>query len=287
MRRDSTALISPFSLVCVLCLGLAPALRAAEPADDSGNPEKAAKRFEKAIEKAPTDPENHYYLGLAYLKLERWADAEAALRSAVALNGESAQFQAALGSALSKTGKAAEAVAAYEKAIVLDPSRLDVQANLGQAYVDAGKYDDAIKIYKAALLNEPADPSSFYNNIGYAYLKKGDMTQAIRWFEKNVEAAPDSATAYYNLGQLYRKMAVDGGDAGLWKKSAEALVKAAEMNPKNVLGLYLAGEALLMSDQNQQGAAYLDRYIAADPGGKKTSKQIFDMAMGYKADLAK
>lgn len=284
MRRDSTALISLFSL---LCLVLSPALRAAEPTDDSANPEKAAKRFEKAVEKAPNDSDNHYNLGVAYLKLERWADAEASLRRAVELDGESPRNQAAFGNALAKNSKPAEAVAAYEKAIALDSSRLDVQANLGQAYFDAGKYDEAIKTYKAALVNKPADPSSFYNNIGYAYLKKGDMTQAIRWFEKNVEAAPDSATAYYNLGQIYRKMAVDGGDAGLWKKSAESLVKAAELNPKNALGLFLAGEALIMSDQNQQGAAYLDRYIAADPGGKKTSKQVFDLAMGYKADLAK
>src|SRR5436189_4725228 len=80
------------SLVLVACaLALAPAALAADEGDDLGNPEKAAKRFEKAVEKAPTDSESHYNLGLAYSKLERWADAEKSLRRAVELNGQSAQ----------------------------------------------------------------------------------------------------------------------------------------------------------------------------------------------------
>jgi Tfp pilus assembly protein PilF len=241
----------------------------------------------KAVEKAPTDPDSHYNLGLAYMKLERWADAEASLRRAVELNGASAQFQASFGGALAKAGKNDEAVKAYEAALVLDPSRIDVQANLGQAYLDAGKYDAAIENYKDALKNKPADPSGFYNNIGFAYLKKGDMDQAIRWFERNIETAPDSPDANYNLGQIYRKMAQETGDPKLWTKSAETLVKAADLNPKKTLGLFLAGEALIMAGQNARGVTYLDRYIAADPGGKKTSKEVYDMAVGYKAELSK
>ena len=280
-----------FRLLPVILLAAATAAFAAPPAADEpvslDNPEKAAKKFEKAIEKAPDDWQSHYNLGLAYLKLEKFADAERVLRRAVELNAQSALPQAALGSALMKTGKPGDAITAYQKALELDPTRLDVQSNLGQAYFDAGKYDDAIEAYKGALKNKPSDPSSFYNNLGYAYLKKGDTPSAIKWFEKNVEAAPNSAVTYYNLGQMYRKAAADSGDAALWAKSADSLVKAADMDPKNILGLFLAGEALIMAKRDGEAMKYIDKYLAADPGGAKTGhKEVFELAQGYKKDLA-
>ncbi len=284
MRR----VFRPFlPVLATLPLVLAAPLARAADAADGENPEKAVKRYEKAVEKAPDDAESQQNLGIAYLKVQRWADAEATLRKAAQLSPGSAVIHAALGQALEKTGKAKEALDEYKAALAIDPSRLDVQSNLGQAYFDAGQYDDAIEAYKGALKNKPADPSSFYNQLGYAYLKKGDTESALKWFERNVEVAPNSPTTYYNLGQLYRKAAIDNnGDPKLLAKSSDTLVKAAEMDPKNVLGLFFAGEALIMTGKNAEGLAYIDRYLAADPGGKK-SAVAFEAANDYKKQLSK
>lgn len=283
--RESIRRLFALALVGV---AIAAAAVAADEPVDLDNPEKAAKKFEKAVEKAPADPDNHYNLGLAYLKLERWPDAEKSLRRAAELNPASALIQSALGAALARTGKIDEAIKAYQAALAIDPLRLDVQANLAQTLLDAGRYDEAIEAYKGALKNKPVDPSNFYNNLGFAYMKKGDTDQALKWFERNVEVAPDSAITYYNLGQIYRRVAGSGDhDPKLWIRAADTFVRAATMDPKNLLGLFFAGEALVMAGRNAEGLEYLERYIAADPGGKKTSPDAYETAVGFRADLKK
>jgi tetratricopeptide (TPR) repeat protein len=275
------------AVLAALLLQAAPAVRADEVADLQ-KPEKAVEKFEKATKSAPDDADSWYNLGLAYSKLERWKDAAAALTKATTLNAANSRAWYFLGQARTKAGDGAGAVTAYEKAIELGV--VEAQADIGQAYYAAGKYDEAIEAYKAALKAEGAKKGPIYNQIGVAYLKKGDTANAVKWFERNVEEAPDSATTYYNLGQMYRKAAAD--DPSLWKKSADMLVKAAQMDPKNATGLFLAGEALIMAGQintdpamQKSGVVWIDKYLAADPGGKKSGAKVYAMAQQYKREV--
>jgi tetratricopeptide (TPR) repeat protein len=281
VRRALRPLLGSVTLALIAVLAARPVL--ADAVDDLQKPEKAVKKFEEATTKAPNDEESWYNLGLAYSKLQRWPDAVSALTKATTLNASRSQGWYFLAKAQAKAGQGEASVKSFEKAIELGV--VEAKADIGQAYFAAGRYDEAIKSYKESLEAEGVDKGATYNQIGVAYLKKGDTANAVKWFERNVEIAPNSPTTYYNLGQMYRKAANESQDMAMWKKSAEMLVKAAEMDPKNTTAMVLAGEALYISGDKTAARTWIDRYLAADPDGKKSGAKVFELAKGYKAEL--
>ena len=286
MRPTRRREASVVSVIALVVLAVPAWLASAGEPLEGRDPAKEAKKWKAAAEKAPGDADNWYNLGLAYTMLQQWKDAEPALRKAVELNPQGAAAHAMLGSALSHLGKGPEAINELETALSLDPSRTELQGNLGEAYFDAGQYDKAIETYKAALKAKPANPGPYYSQIGYAFVKKGETTEAIKWFERSTEAAPNDPNTFYNLGQIYHKLAGDGA-AEFWAKAAEAFVKAAQLDAKDARAQFFAGEALIMAGKNSDGLSYLEKYLAADPDGKKGGLDMHQAALDYRSELKK
>ena len=61
--------------------------------------------------------------------------------------------------------------------------------------------------------------------MGIIYAKKKEFNRAIKKFNKTIELNPKSASAYFNLGMVYKEM-------GKTEKMREFLEKAVELNPK-------------------------------------------------------
>ena len=119
------------------------------------------------------------------------------------------------------------------------------------AYYNIGCYDmgeghcsQAILDFKKALNSEPdntpwADHSRAYNDLGYAYLREGQITNAVANFEKAVAIRPQYPEAYYNLGCAFlnhnqpdvavdcfqRALALDSSVAEIHYKLANALMQ--------------------------------------------------------------
>ncbi|MGD9560775.1 MAG: tetratricopeptide repeat protein [Pyrinomonadaceae bacterium] len=118
------------------------------PEPTSKKAQEKKKNSEKAFESAVTaykkiiaaNAENdaaHFYLGLAYNKLNEDEDAARSLREAVKLKPENAEYQTELGAVYIKLAKYREAVAALKKAAELDPENLEAVDLLDKA--EAGK----------------------------------------------------------------------------------------------------------------------------------------------------
>ena len=299
----------PTAVLCTaLALSSAVALAApkAKPAADAsggGNPEKLIKEFSDAVKKAPDDSESWYNLALAYYNAKKYDDAASTVAKAAELNSGSISVMQLTGAIAAKQGKKDAAIAAYEKAREAETkdggaaSAVTVMG-LGGAYYDAERWEDAVGAYKAAwkLVNagEKGDITAINNKIGTAYLRAGNSDEALRWFEKNAEKDPDSAATAYNLGMTYRKLAI-GGNASMWAAAAAKFKKAADIDSSDAFAQFFAGEALLISGSKAASIPYLDRYLAADPDGKKAvakfgatgKSEVFDAAKEYKVEAAK
>lgn len=70
--------------------------------------------------------------------------------------------------------------------------------NQGNDYYTKGDYDGALRSYKHALEQKVADPK-LEQNIGSAYLKKGDIGQAIYHFERGLRLAPRDGDLRHDL----------------------------------------------------------------------------------------
>lgn len=73
------------------------------------------------------------------------------------------------------------------------------------------------------------------NSLGYSYLRKKEYEIAIKLFEMNVEAFPDSWNTYDSLGEAY----LANGDK---EKAIENYKKSIELNPDNENGIKILNE---------------------------------------------
>jgi tetratricopeptide (TPR) repeat protein len=274
----------------VICAALLALPAAADEVDDLGKPEKAIEKFSKAVEKAPEDSESWYNLGLAYYKAKKNDDAAKAMAKSVEINGKNANAHAWLGVMYLALDKGADAVKEFEAALAIDPTLTAARGNLAQAYYTAGRWDDAIAAYKELAKAKPENVDAVYTQLGNAYLKKGDVEQAIRWFEKTVEADPNDATGQYNLAVTYRKVAAESsGDAAkqMWERCADQFVKASALAPNDLKLLVYTGEALAFAGRKPDALSTFDRYLKADPDGKKAGLKAHQLALDYKTELSK
>ena len=93
------------------------------------------------------------------------------------------------------------AVEELEKSRRLNPYNGRNYLPLGVAYNNLGRYDEAIIVFKEAEKNWIT--RELYNNLGYAYLRLGNLKKAEEYFQKNIYMFPNIAEAYINLGNVY------------------------------------------------------------------------------------
>ncbi len=119
-----------------------------------------------------------------------------------------------------------------------DSNRHVVLAKLGESYEAAGRYDEAADAYQKAVQAKP-DMAGYYNNLGNVLAKGGKVQEAEEAYQKSATLDPaNAATAWRNLGiVLY--------NANRMKDAIEPLKKSLEIDPKSAQAWYLVGVALV------------------------------------------
>ena len=81
--------------------------------------------------------------------------------------------------------------------------------NLGYAFLGRDRVDDAIAIFE---LNVEEYPDAFnpYDSLGEAYMKKGELELAIRNYEKSVELNPRNQNGARMIEKLRAQLAEKG-----------------------------------------------------------------------------
>ncbi len=74
------------------------------------------------------------------------------------------------------------------------PTDPAVAFNVAEIMFNAGKTEEAIKLYTIASNLKPDFPM-YYSKLGYAYLNKGDIPNAVKFFEKFLKLAPNDPQA--------------------------------------------------------------------------------------------
>ncbi len=108
-----------------------------------------------AAKAAPKNPDIHYNLGIAYIKLQQYQAALEAFIQTLELNPNEAGALRNVGGILLMNGKTQECIPFLEKAAQLDPSSIGTFMNLGKAYFDFKDYDKAIEQWRKVLSIDP------------------------------------------------------------------------------------------------------------------------------------
>lgn len=212
--------------------------------------QEAEASFRQAIALSPKDGGAHLALGkLMQRHLGRFTEAETHFRKAVELNTKDAEASLALGKLLHRElPRLADAEAAYRNAIKIEPNNAVAQLYLGTLlYEELGRFEEAEEALRASIALDPHDEWS-HMKLGSLLLEKlGRFTEAELAYKQALKINPKNAFALIYLGIIYC------GQNRL--EDAEASYrKAIASDPKQVWS-YRDLADLLLNDLGQAGEA--------------------------------
>jgi Tfp pilus assembly protein PilF len=142
-----------------------------------------------------------YEQAMRNLSENRLALGMAALKEALQLDPDNAQYHNTLGLVLLNLDRPVDAQAEFQTAIDLDKTSPDLQHNLGVALAQQKRFDDAIAAYKKALTFPTyTTPEVAYYNMGEAYIQLGKPQEAQESFRAAIQLEPTMVAAHYGLG---------------------------------------------------------------------------------------
>jgi tetratricopeptide (TPR) repeat protein len=237
-----------------------------------GDAAAAAGHFEAALASQPGASELRSPLALAYRKLGRLDDAQAALagygdgrvtfpdpllEQTAALSSGSRQYVAAGTTAL-REKRFNEAADAFRKALEIDSRDGTLWTNYGVALAGLRDLEGAERSYRKAIEVEPANARAHYN-LGTLLAGRGAWREAIDHLESAVRLDPDSRDALFNLGQA---LAAAGEPA----RALETYGRLLRLNPNDVEARFHHAQALFALGRHEEAAVEFATVIAAAPG---------------------
>ena len=169
-----------------------------------GSDSEAMSAFRKAIRFKPDFGEAHGMLAAAYIKQQRFDEAEGELDYAV-LFDRSADLLAARGNLYSELGRKEEAVQAWKDALGCaqktgaDYNGPELLYTVGDSLYLAGSYQDALAAMKLALTVEPSS-AIMHHDAGSCYCKLMMYDSAIDEYKLCVQYDPLCVPGHLDLG---------------------------------------------------------------------------------------
>ena len=190
-------------------------------------------------------------------RANRYDEAVAVARMAVAFHRELARAHHALGMSLMKLTEHAEAAAAFSEAARLDPGAVETWINCGVALKEAGDLAGAEASYRRALALAPNDPV-IHNNLANALLAAGRSDESIRLYRAAVVLDPGYADAKANLGLALR-------DTGDLPEALRLLEEAVAQHPRHAILLNAYGNTLRQAGRNDEAIDVLQKAVLSAP----------------------
>jgi tetratricopeptide (TPR) repeat protein len=156
------------------------------------NWDEAGKSFRRAIELRNNLWQAHHFLAMTYDHQGEPGLATRHYQLAIALKPTSSMLYNNLGVSLLLVDNYEEAVSAFTEALALDNSNKKIHNNLGLALSKLKRYPEAYEAFRRG-----GDEVSAYYNMGNIYMRDGKYEEAIKAFEKVIEARPKADPAIH------------------------------------------------------------------------------------------
>ncbi len=173
---------------------------------DIGELELARQAFRRAVVLDPTNASAHNNLGNIHYRLGDCDQAEYELAQAATLAPTSLSSVSQLAIALFECGQVEASIPRFEQALDLDGAVFTppLYTYLARGYLQQGRYDEAVtRAQQGALL--PPESAEAYYYLGQAYQQRGrsgDLDAARRAYQKSLEIDPNYAPAQQALASL-------------------------------------------------------------------------------------
>ncbi len=180
----------------------------------------------KAIELFPTQPEFHWYDGIALGQLKRYDEAVETLLAGRDLVVDDpqleAQFWSALGDTYHEAGQHGKSDDAYEKALALDRDNATVLNNFAYYLSERGeKLNRAEEMSRRCNELQPGQPT-YQDTYAWVLFKLGRYPEARTWMEKALATGVQEGVLLEHYGDILFKLGDTTGALDQWKKAKAA-----------------------------------------------------------------
>ncbi|MEO8257887.1 MAG: tetratricopeptide repeat protein [Acidobacteriota bacterium] len=164
----------------------------------------ALRGLEAAIDSAPSRSEAHRVLGVGY-----WADGQheksaAQLRAAIGLAPRDERSRIALADVLVDAGRPADAEQALKEALASIPDSGALHYRLGSLYQTLSLLPQAVRELEAAAALDPlVGLDRLYETIGIIYSNQADFDAVVGAYTRRVDVNPNNADGHRRLGEIY------------------------------------------------------------------------------------
>ena len=105
-----------------------------------------------------------------------------------------------------KNGDFGYSAALYKRAVELQPKNAEAYVGLSASYDRLRRFDLSDRVY-AALHDLTGSTVQYYNNVGYSYLLRGNLSAAMTNFRKAQKIDPENVVVANNIQMLTNAVA--------------------------------------------------------------------------------
>ncbi|HZZ40088.1 MAG TPA: tetratricopeptide repeat protein [Acidobacteriaceae bacterium] len=221
---------------------------------------EAAPLFAQAAKEQPQS-DALLFEGKALANVERYTEADSALRAYAVQHPNSPDALYMLGFVLNREDRPADSLKAYTRAAQLSSPKSDDLKVVAMDYVLLNDYPDAIRWMRQAVAFDPQNEQAWYG-LGRCYYSQSEFKEAQQAFEKALGLAPQDVKAEENLGLAY-EMGNRPQDAERAYKAAIALANGEAATDQWPYLDY--GSFLLEHDRSAEAVPVLERAVKAAP----------------------
>ncbi|MDA2913585.1 tetratricopeptide repeat protein, partial [Acidobacteriia bacterium AH_259_A11_L15] len=230
----------------------------------TGEYEKAAQEFERALALDPASDDAYRGLGTAYNALGKLAEAEQTYRRAIEIRRDYWAGYSWLGAFYVAQARYKGAAEQFEQAIALTPDNVRAHLNLGGVYILMGRYEEAIMALRKA--NELQPTSWAYSNLGNVYFSLRRFEEAVSMFE---QAAALGSMKYHFFGNLARAYYWAPGKRAQAREMYERAIRLGheqlKVNPQNAEVHVLLAYYHAMLGHKPEASSHLERALSLRP----------------------
>ena len=233
-------------------------LSAAIALGSNGLHDKALPILREVVEIRPRYSEAHYNMALAYVSMDRPADAVPNLERAVEVRPEFYEARALLGNLLAQAGKFEDAIPHLRMALTIRPESVKLHAFLGLQYLQGRYYDEAVKSFRKAVDLDPANADLRFLLVD-AHHKKHDFERALAEAEATLAKFPELSNSHYQVAWQLENM-------GRFEEAKGHLERAVAIDFGFAEAHRLLGEVVLRLGDAEGSLVHFRRALARDAG---------------------
>lgn len=156
----------------------------------------------------------------------------------------------------------ADPIPLYQSTLNQNPDCWMAHNNLGNAFLQKGEVDEAVAHYRKVLELLPDDPYA-HDNLANALLRKGETSQAVAHYRKASELRPDDAEVHNNLANALVSQGLLDEAIAQFQKTLE--LRSDRGDRRNAETHYNLANSLLQNSQIDEAIAHYQTALQMRP----------------------